>query len=62
MCNILWLSELWDVGVMGCRSNGSSKLWPVGIKTRTPCDLCFIVNIYYNLVYLKSNPDRDQLD
>ena len=25
-----------DFGVMGCRSNGSSDLWAVGIKTRTP--------------------------
>ena len=30
-----WLSELWGVGIMGCRSNGLSELWAVGIMLRT---------------------------
>ena len=28
-------SELWAVGVMGRRSYGPSELWAVGVKTRT---------------------------
>ena len=31
MC--LW-SEQWAVGIMGCRNNGSSEVWVVGIMTR----------------------------
>ena len=31
MC--LW-SDQWAVGIMGCRNNGPSELWAVGIMTR----------------------------
>ena len=37
-----------DFGVMGCRSNGSSDLLAVGIKTRTPH--CRSLPAYYDLV------------
>ena len=28
-------TEQWAVGIMGCRNNGPSELWVVGIMTRT---------------------------
>jgi hypothetical protein len=33
-CRSNGLSELWAVGIMGCRSNGLSELWAVGIMLR----------------------------
>ena len=29
-----WAVGIMDVGTMGCRNNGSSELWAVGIITR----------------------------
>jgi hypothetical protein len=44
------LSEKWVVGVMGCRSNGLSELWAVGIMLRI---LMININVFTFCINLK---------
>jgi hypothetical protein len=44
------LSEKWAVGVMGCRSNGLSELWVVGIMLRIRIDHLTILSGTYFVV------------